>query len=146
MRSADSSLTEDESDSLSGICEEVVMANGQRASERITEEVTSWPGVLAGPGSRGEFAFKVGGREIGHLHGDHSAHFGFPKELWTCLVAEVRAGREAVPLFPLSVTPSRVSAYPVGWCNRFAPCATASPIVVGRTPYLSKPPCSIPDG
>jgi hypothetical protein len=27
MRSADSSLTEDESDSLSGICEEVVMAD-----------------------------------------------------------------------------------------------------------------------
>jgi Luciferase len=31
----------------------------------------------------GEFAFKVGGREIGHLHGDHSAHFGFRKGLWT---------------------------------------------------------------
>ena len=42
----------------------------QSASERITEEVTSWPGVTAGPGRRGEFAFKVGGREIGHLHGD----------------------------------------------------------------------------
>jgi hypothetical protein len=49
----------------------------QRASERITEEVTSWPGVVAGPGSRGEFSFKVGSREIGHLHGDHAAHFGF---------------------------------------------------------------------
>src|SRR5580765_2395258 len=57
------------------------MTNGQRASEQITEEVTSWPGVAAGPGRRGEFAFKVGGREIGHLHGDHAAHFGFPKEV-----------------------------------------------------------------
>jgi hypothetical protein len=98
MRSADSSLTEDESDSLSGICEEVVMANGQRASERITEEVTSWPGVLAGPGNRGEFAFKVGGREIGHLHGDHTAHFGFPKDVWTRLFEQGRIDYH--PVFP----------------------------------------------
>ena len=40
------------------------MSKVQTASERITEEVTSWPGVTAGPGRRGEFAFKVGGREI----------------------------------------------------------------------------------
>ena len=31
----------------------------QRASERITEEVTSWPGVEAGPGRRGELASRV---------------------------------------------------------------------------------------
>ena len=58
------------------------MSEVQTASERITEEVTSWPGVTAGPGRRGEFAFKVGGREVGHLHGDRSAHFGFPKAVW----------------------------------------------------------------
>jgi hypothetical protein len=48
----------------------------QRPSELITAEVTSWPGISAGPGRRGEFAFKVAGREIGHLHGGHAAHFG----------------------------------------------------------------------
>ena len=32
------------------------------ASQVITEEVTSWPGVEAGPGRRGEFAFRVGRR------------------------------------------------------------------------------------
>ena len=52
------------------------------ASELITDEVTTWPGVEAGVGSRGEFAFTVGRREIGHLHGDHVAHFGFPKQVW----------------------------------------------------------------
>jgi len=52
------------------------------ASQIITDEVTSWPGVEAGPGRRGEFAFKVGRREIGHLHGDHAAHFSFPKDVW----------------------------------------------------------------
>jgi hypothetical protein len=68
------------------------------ASRRITEEVTSWPGVEAGPGRRGEFAFTVGRREIGHLHGDRSAHFSFPKRVW----AELRdQGRiDYHPVFP----------------------------------------------
>jgi Family of unknown function (DUF5519) len=78
--------------------EEALMSTKQRPSERITDEVTSWPGVTAGPGRRGEFAFKVGGREIGHLHGDHAAHFGFPKDIWTALFDEGRIGYH--PVFP----------------------------------------------
>src|SRR4029450_12309806 len=74
------------------------MTSEQRPSERITEEVTSWPGVAAGLGSRGEFAFKVGGREIGHLHGDHAAHFGFPKKLWARLFEQGRIDYH--PVFP----------------------------------------------
>jgi hypothetical protein len=70
----------------------------QSASERITEEVTSWPGVAAGPGKRGEFAFKVGRREIGHLHGDHVAHFGFPREVWSLLFEQGRVDYH--PVFP----------------------------------------------
>jgi Family of unknown function (DUF5519) len=72
----------------------------QRASERITEEFTSWPGVVAGPGRRGEFAFKVGSREIGHLHGDHAAHFGLPKTVWSELFEEGRIDYH--PIFPRS--------------------------------------------
>ena len=68
------------------------------ASERITSEVTSWPGVEAGPGRRGEFAFKVGRREIGHLHGDRSAHFFFPKDVWEQLRADGRIVEH--PVFP----------------------------------------------
>ena len=74
------------------------MSEVQTASERITEEVTSWPGVTAGPGRRGEFAFKVGGRELGHLHGDRSAHFGFPKSVWRELREQGRI--EPHPVFP----------------------------------------------
>ena len=51
------------------------------ASRQITEEVTSWPGVEAGIGERGEYGFTVGGHQIGHLHGDHAAHFGFPRDV-----------------------------------------------------------------
>jgi hypothetical protein len=68
------------------------------ASQRITAEVTSWPGMKAGPGRRGEFAFRIGKREIGHLHGDHAAHFGFPKSVWTQLYEQGRIDYH--PVFP----------------------------------------------
>jgi hypothetical protein len=68
------------------------------ASEQITAEVAAWPGVTAGPGRRGEFAFKVGRREIGHLHGDHAAHFGFPREVFDDLFAQGRVTFH--PVFP----------------------------------------------
>ena len=68
------------------------------ASQTISAEVTAWPGIEAAFGRRGEFAFKVGRREIGHLHGDHAAHFSFPKQLWFELKA---AGRIVDhPVFP----------------------------------------------
>jgi hypothetical protein len=74
------------------------MSRSQTASERITEEVTSWPGVTAGPGRRGEFAFKLGTHEVGHLHGDHAAHFGFPKEVGLSLREQGRVVDH--PVFP----------------------------------------------
>jgi Family of unknown function (DUF5519) len=72
------------------------MSESPTASERITEEVTSWPGVEAGLGSRGEFGFTVGRRQIGHLHGDRVAHFGFPKEVGERLRKEGRVGPHPV--------------------------------------------------
>ena len=72
------------------------MSVPQTASERITAEVTSWPGVEAGVGSRGEFGFSVGGQSIGHLHGDHAAHFGFPRDLGAELREQGRVGPHPV--------------------------------------------------
>jgi hypothetical protein len=80
------------------------MPETQTASERITEVVTSWPGIEAGPGRRGEFAFKVGKREIGHLHGDHAAHFAFPKDVWAELRNQGRITDH--PVFPGRVGPA----------------------------------------
>jgi hypothetical protein len=74
------------------------MTERATAGQQITEEVTSWPGVTAGPGRRGEFAFRVGSREIGHLHGDHAAHFFFPKEIWAELFEQGQVGYH--PVFP----------------------------------------------
>jgi hypothetical protein len=80
------------------------MAKQLTASEHITEEVTSWPGVESGPGRRGEFAFRVGRREIGHLHGDHAAHFSFPKQVWHDLREQGRIGPH--PVFPDAAGPA----------------------------------------
>jgi hypothetical protein len=74
------------------------MSKSPTPSERITEEVTSWPGVEAGIDSRGQFGFTVGRREIGHLHGDHAAHFSFPKELGLKLREQGRVVDH--PVFP----------------------------------------------
>jgi hypothetical protein len=74
------------------------MTEHRTASELITDEVTSWSGVEAGVGSRGEFAFTVGRREIGHLHGDRVAHFGFPKDVWAELFEQQRIDYH--PVFP----------------------------------------------
>ena len=80
------------------------MTQAPTASQVITEEVTSWPGVEAGPGRRGEFAFRVGRRELGHLHGDHAAHFSFPEPVWRSLAAEGRIVDH--PVFPGRVGPA----------------------------------------
>ena len=73
------------------------MSTKQRtASERITEEVTAWPGVTAGIGERGEYGFTVNGHQIGHLHGDRVAHFGFPRDVGQRLLDEGRVGPHPV--------------------------------------------------
>jgi len=73
-------------------------------SEQITAEVGSWPGVVVDDGELGELAFKVGTRELGHLHGEHAAHFGFPKSVWRQLHAEGRI--EGHPVFPGKIGPA----------------------------------------
>jgi hypothetical protein len=81
------------------------MNDSNSYSERIIAEVSAWPEVETGPGRRGSsMAFSVRGREIGHLHGDHAAHFGFPKDVWDELMRE---GRIVVhPIFPDSRGPA----------------------------------------
>ena len=68
------------------------------ANEQITRTVTAWPGVSATTGSRGEWSFRLGNREIGHLHGDRLAHLFFSADLWRALNDEGRI--EHHPVFP----------------------------------------------
>ena len=80
------------------------MTDSATASQRITAEVTAWPGVEAGPGRRGEFAFRVGRHEIGHQHRDHAAPIFFPKDVWADLFAQGRVTHH--PVFPDKTGPA----------------------------------------
>jgi hypothetical protein len=83
---------------------EASMSEQRAAGQQIIDEVTSWPAVEAGPGRRGELSFRLGRREIGHLHGDHAAHFSFPKGVWAELMEEGRIVPD--PVFPDSEGPA----------------------------------------
>jgi hypothetical protein len=74
------------------------MTETRTTSQTIVDEVASWPGVEVDTEERGELAFKVGRREIGHLHGEHVAHFSFPKTVWADLMEQHRIVPH--PVFP----------------------------------------------
>ena len=59
--------------------------------ERIATVVQSWPGVEAAPHRFGGVEFRVGRRELGHLHGDRIADLPFPRRVRDELIAEGRA-------------------------------------------------------
>ena len=80
------------------------MSETRSPSERITDEVTSWDGVESGYGKRGEFGFQVNGHEVGHLHGDHAAHFSFGTEIGTALKEQGRVVDH--PVFPGKAGPA----------------------------------------
>ncbi len=59
--------------------------------EHIAATVQSWPGVEAVPHRFGGIEFRVGRRELGHLHGDRIADLPFPRPVRDELIAEGRA-------------------------------------------------------
>ena len=61
-------------------------------AERITEEIARWPDVTVVV--HGRFVeFRIGRRELGHLHGSHLADITFPVRIREQLVAAKRAVR-----------------------------------------------------
>jgi hypothetical protein len=61
------------------------------AAEQITEEVTSWEGVSSRPHRFGGIEFRLGKRELGHLHGNYLLDIQFPLKLRDELVESHRA-------------------------------------------------------
>jgi hypothetical protein len=57
------------------------------AAERITATVGSWPEVELGPHRFGGVEFRLGRRELGHLHGDRIADLPFPRRVRDELIA-----------------------------------------------------------
>ena len=58
---------------------------------QIEQEVGSWPGVSVHPHRFGGVEFRVGRRELGHLHGSRLADLPFPVRVRERLVAEGKA-------------------------------------------------------
>ena len=61
------------------------------AGERIRREVSSWPDVTVAPHRFGGVEFRVGRRELGHVHGDRLADLPFPIAVRAELVGAGRA-------------------------------------------------------
>jgi hypothetical protein len=62
-----------------------------KTGEQIATVEQSWPGVEAAPHRFGGVEFRLGRRELGHLHGDRIADLPFPRRVRDELVAEGRA-------------------------------------------------------
>src|SRR5438270_10000645 len=63
----------------------------QSTAEQVATAVQSWPGVEAAPHRFGGVEFRLGRRELGHLHGDRIADPPFPRRVRDQLIAEGRA-------------------------------------------------------
>ena len=66
------------------------------ASDRIEQEVAVWDGVTVAPHRFGGVEFRLGRRELGHLHGDALADLPFPRRIADMLVETGRAERHHV--------------------------------------------------
>ena len=64
--------------------------------DRIRGELLSWPGVTEAPHRFGGVEFRLGRRELGHLHGDALADLRFPRRIAEMLVETGRAERHHV--------------------------------------------------
>jgi hypothetical protein len=64
--------------------------------EQIVREISAWPGVTTVEHRFGGVEFRVGRRELGHLHGNRLADLPFPVRVRKQLVAEGRASHHHV--------------------------------------------------
>jgi len=68
-----------------------VKTTSESIAKRIEREVASWPGVSVLPHRFGGIEFKMGRRELGHLHGSRLADLPFPVRIREQLVATGKA-------------------------------------------------------
>ena len=69
---------------------------GEDIAKQIVQTVASWPGVTVEPHRFGGVEFRVGRRELGHLHGNRLADLPFPVKVREQLIAAGKAERHHV--------------------------------------------------
>jgi Family of unknown function (DUF5519) len=65
-------------------------------STQIERHVAAWPGVIVEPHRFGGVEFRVGRRELGHLHGERLADLPFPVRVRDRLIAAGKAERHHI--------------------------------------------------
>ncbi len=63
----------------------------QDAHDRIVKEIEKLPGVTVHAHRFGGTEFRLGRRELGHVHGDYQADMPFPMRIRNQIIAEGRA-------------------------------------------------------
>ena len=58
--------------------------------ERIKEQIMRWEGVTSGVHKFGGIEFRIGNREMGHVHGDKLADLPFPLQIRNKLIESVK--------------------------------------------------------
>lgn len=61
------------------------------AQKTINQQLLTWDGVTAHPHRFGGTEYRLGKREIGHIHGDHLVDIPFPTKVRNEVVAAGRA-------------------------------------------------------
>ena len=61
------------------------------AAQRIQAELLSWPHVEAHPHRFGGTEYRIGRRELGHIHGDHLVDIPFPTKVRDEVIAAGQA-------------------------------------------------------
>lgn len=61
------------------------------AREQISRAALAWEGVTAHPHRFGGTEYRLGRRELGHIHGDHMLDIPFPRQVRNEVVAAGRA-------------------------------------------------------
>ncbi len=61
------------------------------AAQRIQTELLSWPHVEAHPHRFGGTEYRIGQRELGHIHGDHLVDIPFPTKVRDEVIAAGQA-------------------------------------------------------
>lgn len=61
------------------------------AQEQITRTLQAWQGVSAHPHRFGGIEYRLGRREVGHIHGDHLVDIPFPSRVRDEVVAAGQA-------------------------------------------------------
>ncbi len=68
----------------------------QGASQIIQKRLSQWPGLTAHPHQFGGTEYRIGTREIGHIHGDWLVDIPFPTKVRNEIVAAGRAEKHHI--------------------------------------------------